>query len=263
MQCLVLNLKRNPERWQAMTEQAGLIGLPVQRVEAVDGCALTPDEVEGIYSPSLNQNQFHRPLVPGEIGCYASHRALWHRLLASNDTMFAVFEDDVILSARLPQALAAISELPPDWDMIKLVRRKREATRSVQSLSDGSSLVCYPRVPSLTAAYVITRSGAQKLLQYRTPFGRPVDVDLRHWWECGLRIYGLRPCPVRSAPAARASSIAERRSVDPSLQGRLRKLRFQLRYTARNWLASHGWAPAVPAPRTGEASEQHRVLNSR
>lgn len=259
MQHFILNLPRHPERWEHMEEQARKLGLPVCRVEGIPGEEIPPQDLQRLYSPELNRQQFHRPLVPGEIGCYTSHRRIWRDLLLANDDMCAVFEDDVVLSPRLPQALAAIAELPHDWDMIKLVSRKREATRREQSLSDGSSLVAYPRVPSLTAAYVLSRSGAQKLLQCRTPFGRPVDVDLRHWWECGMRIYGLRPYPVRSAPAARTTSIVERRSVEPGLGGRLRKLRYQLSYTARNWLEQHRREPGVRRPASGVPAELHRI----
>lgn len=259
MQYFILNLARHSQRWERMEEQARQLGLPVRRVEAVAGEEIPPQDLQRLYSPALNDRQFHRPLVPGEIGCYTSHRRIWRDLLASGEELCAVFEDDVLLSPRLPQVMETLKELPPGWDMIKLVSRKREATRRVQTLADGSSLVSYPRVPSLTAAYVLSRSGAQKLLQCRTPFGRPVDVDLRHWWECGMQIYGVRPYPVRCAPQARDSSMVERRSVDPGLGGRLRKLRYQLGYTTRNWLEQQCLEHGISLPGSARPAELHRI----
>ena len=121
----------------------------------------------------------------------------------------------------------------------------------------------YRRVPSLTGAYVISRSGAQKLLRHRLPFGRPVDVDLRHWWECDLRVFGLLPYPVREAPLAQMSTIRGRTIAKPPFGSRLKKLELQLQYTAHNWWALHRpWSPRPDvSTRYGEAAELRRFFN--
>ena len=103
-------------------------------------------------------------------------------------------------------------------------------------LGGGRRLIAYRRVPGLTSAYVIRREAAEKLLAHRIPFGRPIDVDLRHWWECDLRIHGVWPYPVHAAPSSLLSTIEGRRgSREPAV--RMKKFVLQARYSVLNWQA--------------------------
>lgn len=79
--------------------------------------------------------------------------------------------------------------------------------------------------------------------------GRPVDVDLRHWWACGLDVH---PYPVRGAAWGRQSSIGAR-TAGSSLRARLHKVWLQMRCTWLNGRAVQRWPgplaePAAQAP---------------
>ena len=185
-------------------------GLSAARTEAVSGFALDSEDVASIYSRRLNAATYHKPLRPGEIGCYASHISAWRALVDSGDNAVAIFEDDVEFDPDLPDILRAISATTAPWDMLKLIGRPRERVHTREPFLAGRDLITYSRVPSMTAAYVITAAGARKLLANRPPFGRPVDVDLRHWWECDLDVRGIHPYPVRGAAASVLSTIGSR-----------------------------------------------------
>jgi glycosyl transferase family 25 len=89
------------------------------------------------------------------------------------------------------------------------------------------ALVEYQRVPSMTAGYVISRAGAAKLLATRLPFGRPIDVDLRFWWENDLRILGTVPSLLILDETSFVSTIwAEKPRV--ALRQKLRKFAMKL-----------------------------------
>jgi len=244
MRLHVLNLPDQTSRWAMVSQQFRTLGLPVQRARAVDGRLLPEQLRASLYDPALNRAQYHRPLVPGEIGCYASHIALWRDLVASGERAVAVFEDDVTVSAELPQILAALERLSMPWDLVKLVGRRREKVLTRLPFTRHADLIRYRRVPGLTAGYVIHRRGARKLLAQRPPFGRPIDVDLRHWWECDLNIVGVHPYPVQLGPASTVTTIPDRQ-VPLHAAGRVRKLAMQARYSFRNWQALH----ALPADR--------------
>ena len=233
MHIVVINLDRQTERWASIAPQFAALGLGVSRLPAVDGNRLGATTVGRLYDSALNRSQYHKPLRPGEIGCYASHIAAWQELLASRAQRLAVFEDDVDLDAALPQVLDAIDRTRVPYDLVKLVGRSREKLAVRVALDDPWQLVGYQRVPGLTSGYVISRHGAEKLLAGRIPFGRPVDVDLRHHWECGLTILGVQPYPVRPAASSHASSI-EGRHLPVSVDMRWRKLLLQARYTLLN-----------------------------
>jgi glycosyl transferase family 25 len=237
MQLLVINLASQRDRWDNVSEEFARLGLQASRVEGVLGGGLARDERAELYSSRLNRRQYHKALAPGEIGCYASHIRVWQQLLASGETMCAVFEDDVAPGGELPAVLQAIESLPGPWDMIKLLGR--EAERKVKSwpLRTGQELITYRRAPSLTGAYVVSRRGAEKLLRCRRPFGRPIDVDLRYWWECDLRLFGVQPYPVRLAERSEISTIAGRQPRK-RLARRLHRLLLQVDYSWRNWRAT-------------------------
>jgi GR25 family glycosyltransferase involved in LPS biosynthesis len=254
MQMTVINLASQEARWVEALRQFNALGLRPVRQIAVPGSALSAAEVAGLaglYSERLNRRQYHRPLEPGEIGCYASHMAAWQQLLASGEAAMAIFEDDVEIDADLPQVLEAVAQMPVRFDLVKLIGRRHEKIRARRPLLHSRrELIAYRRVPSLTGAYVLSARGAQKLLASRRPFGRPVDVDMRHWWECGLDVLGVYPYPVQGAPSSRWSTIGER-PANRSSRSRIHKLCLQMRYT---WL--NAWAARRrPCPLADGASQ--------
>lgn len=237
MPVYVVNLPRDADRMQRMAAQLEALGLRFERIDAVLGRALSDAERATLYDAERNRHRFHDPLVPGEIGCYASHLKVWQRLVDGRDEAALVLEDDVLLRPALVPVLHAVATLPPRWDMVKLIGRDRESPWRAWPLCEGIQLIRYRRVPSLTSAYVVSRAGATKLLAHRRPFFRPIDTDLRHWWECDLRLYGTQPYPVAHGPDAAQSSIGKRELAD-AFGHRWRKVRDQWRYSIGAWRAN-------------------------
>jgi len=262
MKIAVINLSGHVERWRGVASQFRDVGLQAVRHEATLGSALAPDRLAALAPPALNRRQYHRPLCVGEIGCYASHVALWRELLASGEPQMAIFEDDVAVSPELPAVLQALAQLPARWDIVKLTGRAKEKidtrvpllARRHEPPAGGArerpgvehQLIQYRRVPCLTSAYAVSRSGAEKLLRHHAAFGRPVDVDMRYWWECGLSLFGVQPYPVRDANSSNDSTIEGRR-VPPTPAMRAHKLWLQIDYSLRNWMACRARARARQA----------------
>lgn len=228
---LFINLDRDIERRQRMEMQ-------LQQLHATRLCAIwwndvTLAEQQNFYNPSLNAYQYYKPLVNGEKGCYLSHIRAWQRLLASDAPFMVVLEDDVVIQGSFSTALEAIQDLNMSWDMIKLMGRAQEKIQQKFPLSNGLSLIQYRRVPSYTAGYAISRAGAQKLLASRIPFGRPIDIDLRFWWENDMRIYGIYPPVIALDDTSQTSSINGRQQ-GTSLQTRWKKLKMKLQLAVGN-----------------------------
>ncbi|WP_232788487.1 glycosyltransferase family 25 protein [Macromonas nakdongensis] len=208
-----VNLACDSDRRQRMEREFARLGIQGRRFDAVLWTGLSEQERLRLYSEDLNLKQYHCPLVSGEKGCYASHLALWQQLCDGTDSAMVVLEDDVELSDDFVPVIEAAMAKAGDWDMLKLISRSRENPRHATPLtSSGHQLITYRRIPSLTAGYVITRAGAQKLLASRLPFGRPIDIDLRFWWENGLRIRGVLPALLTLHETSEVSSIGQRAS---------------------------------------------------
>jgi glycosyl transferase family 25 len=245
-----INLDRDQHRRALM--EAALAATPFawERLPGVLWSQLGAAQQAQFYSAQRNRQQFFRPLVDGEKGCYASHLRACDWLLARDCPAVVVLEDDVALAPALTEVLFALyRELPASgWDMVKLYSRPVERAWTQRPLTGQHRLLTYRRVPSMSYGYVLHRDGAAKLLAARRPFGRPVDVDLRYWWESDLRILGVAPAVVAMGPEGMNSSIWRGEQRQPrTWSQRWRRWWFQLDYTARNaWhRRRQTWLPAV------------------
>lgn len=222
-----INLARDTERRHRLEAELARQGLEGTRFEAVWWADLDAAEQKQLYSAQRNARQYHTALVNGEKGCYASHLRLWQRLLATGAPAMVVLEDDVALKDGFAALLEAISQRQQPWDMVKLIGRERDTFRGRSPLTQGVDLVDYQRVPSLTAGYAISRQGAQKLCQSRLPFGRPIDVDLRYWWENNLTVLGVSPAALLLDETSFTSSIGNKAAaVRPGQRWRKFKRQF-------------------------------------
>lgn len=241
-----INLDRDVQRRERMEALLAPLPFPHARLAGVLWRELDAVARARLYAPALNARQFFRPMVDGEKGCYASHLRACEYLLASQAPALVVLEDDVALDASFAEVLDAVAALPPDgWDVVKLYSRDGERPRDQRPLTPHHRLITYRRVPSMSNGYVLSRSGARKLLDARRPFGRPVDVDVRYWWECDLRVLGVVPAVVTMGPASEASSIWGGDRPRRTWAERWRRWVLQLDYSARN--AWHGRRQGLPA----------------
>lgn len=235
-----INLSKDAERRERMTAQFAQMGLAASRLPAVWWADLSEAEQKRLFCAPQSHGRYFKPLSNGEKGCYASHLRSWQQLLDGDAPAMVVFEDDVRLLPQLPQALAAIEALPADgsWDMIKLYGREPEKIANQGPLvAGGLQLISYQRVPSFAAGYVISRSGARKMLEARVPFDRPVDVDIRFWFENDLRVYGVYPSVIALDDTSEVSSIWAQKEAPADLAQRLRKFKMKLELTWGNSIA--------------------------
>ena len=234
---LYINLDRDTDRRDRMVAQFAELGLPAERLPGTLWSGLGEQRQQQLYSPALNRRQFHKPMVAGEKGCYASHIHAWQWLLDSAHPALVVLEDDVRLDERFAATLQAIETLAVPWDMIKLIGRADDATSWKRGrgldLLPGHALVRYRRIPSLAAGYVLNRDAAQRMLARRMPFGRPVDVDMRHWWETGVRVHGVVPGVLELDQTSLNSSIGAK-VEEAGVAAKWRKFRYKADYSWHN-----------------------------
>ena len=230
---IYINLDKDAERRTRLQKQLAALGLQAERMPGVWWKALNEEQRARYYSAQLNSAQYYRPLVDGEKGCYGSHLKACMHLLDSDAEQLVVFEDDIRILPELPKALEAIAALPPGWDMIKLFGREDEKIREQQPLAEGLALIRYQRVPSFATGYVLSRAGAQKMLATRMPFGRPVDVDWRFWFETNLQIYGVHPSVIALDDTSEVSSIWDQRD-HLTLAQRLGKFKVKMQLSLGN-----------------------------
>lgn len=194
MLSFLINLDRSPERLTWFTAQAARVGLGFERIAGVDGRTLTPAELQSATADSYE----FQPINPGEAGLFMSHRDAWQRLLDSDAAHAAVFEDDAVLSQRIATVLDAIDRLALAADVIKLetTRRRVVLGQAVATIGGLHRLQPLCSWHGGTAAYVVSRAGAQLLLQATWPLADPVDqVMFNPMSRVSARLRLLQVCP--------------------------------------------------------------------
>ncbi|MTI16488.1 glycosyltransferase family 25 protein [Rhodobacteraceae bacterium RKSG542] len=217
MKIVVINLKEDKDRLAHMHQELQTLGLPYEVQHAFRGKAI-PQDLQRYF---LNERgDIDSAMTEAEIGCYASHLAVMADLLKSEDEdMVLVMEDDLALSPLLPEFVRSVEGLPENWEIIRLSNPSKSTYTPVANLPNIGEVVQYWRVPNNAGAYLVSKKGAQKFLEYRALRKRPIDEDLRRPWEHDIQTYGILP-PLATANIL-ASSI-DRISGERSLPARKR-----------------------------------------
>ena len=219
-----------------MREQLGRLGLPFERLSAVDGRTADKDFLNKYYSRNLNKKNYYRGLTDGEIACYISHLKVCEKILFENLDYAIVLEDDIRLKDGFKHVPEILGTIPFKWNYIKLISpfKERKVVSEIPVATELQSkyvvenwhmnesgafektsqeklvmlpIICkivkWRKPPAGTQAYAISRSGAEEFLAMRSTFYRPIDVDLQFTWETRLNVMGLLPamCELENAPS--------------------------------------------------------------
>ena len=167
----VINLAENTIRMGNSARQFTAQRIPFERIDAVNGWALSESEIGLVYDAAVNRRRAKHPLLRSEIGCYLSHVTAWQRIAEGESTGGFIFEDDFLATEDLADVLSQLCEDERDWDMVKLFSLN-QAPRTVtrRRLGPRHEVVVPFRVPSCMVGYGLTREAARHLAKRAIPF---------------------------------------------------------------------------------------------
>lgn len=230
---LVINLDSSTDRLASVTRQLHDAGFTFERLPAVDGRLLPEAEVARLCPD--NSGHFYSPLTRGEVGCSLSHLRALRTMLERRIDRFVVFEDDFELQpgfARCLRELLALGDRLPD--AVKLYGR-RSRGEVVTALPGGDLVVRSSSPPICSTCTLWTDRGARKLLAASTSILRPIDVQVKHWWEMDLDVAWVSPPPVADCDEYMQRSTIGERKVRGA-EERLSQVRYRWGYAvARQW----------------------------
>jgi glycosyl transferase, family 25 len=184
-----LNLDQEMARRHSIEDQLACVGIPAERIDAVDGSKPLPPEL-------CNYFDAKHVMDVGALGCYASHIKAWRQITLKALPHALVLEDDAILPPGLSGLLSdIIAALPRGWDMVHLGTEPDRAVCEIAKVGHRK-IVQFSRVPPGAVGYLVSRAGAQKLLQAE-PRVWPIDTDTRRPWVFELDVYGVVAPPIR------------------------------------------------------------------
>jgi GR25 family glycosyltransferase involved in LPS biosynthesis len=172
----IINLKQRPDRKLKMTELFNKHRIPdYEFVEAVDGTtlALTYD----IYNLFKGNDFGNRRCF---IGCALTHYRLWEQLVASNHNQYIIFEDDIQIEPEFGDKLARLQKcITPTTDMLFLGYSTPIIDNCLKRETSDTGIAPLNRNKYIGGffGYIITRTGATKLLNYISQNGIQHGID--------------------------------------------------------------------------------------
>ncbi len=200
----VINLDRRPDRLDLFDGRVNR-KFAYSRYKAVDGYSLKPTRcLEQLF----DGNDFN--LRCGMVGCALSHLDLWCRLVAKGDNnvidAYVILEDDIEMVENFGAHCQKLADNTENWDLIILGHHSKLTEK------------CFPKNPISTpigyklgtdesfqisyggtGGYIISQSGAKKMLQYIHDKKMVKGIDTMIQLACdSLDIFYIYPHLIRS-----------------------------------------------------------------
>lgn len=243
MRIYVISLTSASERRASIDAQLRPLGVDYRFFDAVGG----HDGFDHFnrYDERQHLINMGRKPIPGEVGCFASHRCLWKQVV-SIDEPIVILEDDAVITENFAVALTKTERLIQQYGFIRLQNYLRD--RGIKKLQIGRAgpftLVYYATYPFGAMAYAISPSTAAAFVKASNVLTGPVDQFIKLFWEHGQPLYGLSPYPVVWGDQSARTTIGHRArgemNLNLSLRKRLKK--------ARRWIQRRRFNAAQHGP---------------
>ena len=236
MRIVIISLPGSTERRAAATKQFATAGLEFEFFDGINGSAATDPLFEEIdhHQYLLNAG---RPPSAGEIGCHASHRAVWQYCVELNEPLI-VLEDDAKIGENFSAAANAVNELIGEFNFIRL-QHLRNAPKTKICDSGIFTLYYCNKYPHGAVGYAINPTAASALVAHSRVLTAPADKFIKNFWQHGQAMYCLLPDSITPGALNEDSTIGGRNKAKIrfglGLQRSLFKLYCACRRAGFNW----------------------------
>ena len=187
----LINLRQDVERRAKMDHQLRELGLDYTIFPAVDGRREQERLSAHVDSRAYRRNMGSQ-ILPGKMGVYHSHLAVWEALCASPFAAGLVLEDDVVFHADFVDALEAALAVASNWDLVRFccIRAKLPVP---QGRIGRYQLNAYVGPFTGNAAYLVQKGAAARIMPGLWPQTRALDHELNRFDQHNYRLRGLEP----------------------------------------------------------------------
>jgi len=166
LQSVIINLEKDKEKYKNMSDKLNLFDIPYSRFNAILGT----DIYDNFKSSGKIQNNGYN-LRSHQVGCWQSHYKIWQHMIFNNIERLLIFEDDCSFVNDFKNLYHKTLEMIKDkeYDILFLGYSGANVVinKDLHLLDHG--------VPRCTHAYVLTLSGAKKLVEKMSIIDYPID----------------------------------------------------------------------------------------
>lgn len=190
----LINLDRATDRLEFVKPHVDQLGIPVERISAVDGSLLSDEEIEKVCDKERFKKYFKMMPERGTIGCSLSHKKAWRRFLESEYEFALIFEDDVVFNPHeLKSCVESAIEKKDLWDVLSFEMIHDGWPVKVANLHVDKWMSLYLANVTHSGCYLLNRNAAKKLLEKFYPIVVPVDHYITASWEFDIKFAGVEP----------------------------------------------------------------------
>ena len=187
-----------------MVEQLEKLDIDFEIFAAIDG--KSGDFLKQIKN--IPRREYHVPWTDGprellntEIACALSHQNVYQQILNQKIPYSLILEDDVIVGKKLKYFLQNFDKFEQFLGDIELLNLLSDTPGKIilPKIFKNYFLFDFNRVPNRTSAYVLTYSGAKKMIDHFLPIRMPADDLLGSFEITSIHGLGIYPHIVRLA----------------------------------------------------------------
>jgi glycosyl transferase family 25 len=239
MDIKVVTLRGESERQQKISAQLDALGLKFEFFYGVDG-RLGPHPLFERCNPVKRMRIKGEPLLPGQLGCFASHFLLWQACVEAQAPLIVLEDDAIVDPERLLAFLEHVGSLDERFECLRLFKNNSKRYRSIKAGTLGDfEILKYTKGPMSTMGYYLTPYAAEKFLASAGEWVLPVDIFMDQFWKNRVECYGILP-PVVSHDYGVESMIGyvpKHKKPKRSLKTKMNRELYALVQTLRKW----GW----------------------
>ena len=185
----VINLKKNIEKKNNILiefDKLGGIFKDAYFFEAIVGKDLEEREINNLlttkaqYTLNYGRREHSEVNTKGAIGCYMSHYYIWKDIIKNNYKNVLICEDDIYTDSGYEKIVECIDNIPEDYDIAYLgyfmhnLNPKYKKVNNYWNIIDEKIFGTY--------SYVLSNSGAKKLLSKSLPIEMQVDSYMSYFY---------------------------------------------------------------------------------
>ncbi|WP_271272763.1 glycosyltransferase family 25 protein [Aliamphritea hakodatensis] len=189
MKVFVISLKQSTERREVVRQMLDEDDVSFEFFDAVD---LSTSDIYSRYNKEETLKKKGYVLTDPELGCFASHRALWQKCVDLEEPLL-ILEDNLQLNSSIRNSLSLLGKRVEGLGIIKLGCIFDYDYFSVHRLNEEFEIVKYKKGASGTSGYMISPDVAKHYLDCSSCFYQPVDDLMENEWLTNTPLYSVYP----------------------------------------------------------------------
>ncbi len=230
----VINLDRRPDRLTYMADQLDRLGMPWERISALDKDTASDAEIAQEVKLSGHRIRMGR----GSQCCAITNFRIFRHMIEADLPAALILQDDVELAPEITDFVADLSWLPKGVGLVQFEKFGRKSSRrlatklaTVMPCPDRALYKLHSRTAG-AGCFLITQDAARIILEQKPLLDMPIDHFLFSpnvsplFDQLGVAI--VAPALARQKMEEIASDISAERARSKSLTGRMKRFYWEV-----------------------------------